>query len=99
MRNKVKRLTTAKRLTSEARIFVLALVLGGVALVWAIVENAKIGDFYGFGVLLGALIVITALASYIVTSELCEYEEQKRNKRRIARRIAEEKNNLLTNLH
>ena len=92
MKNKAHRLTTAKRLTSEGRRFVLALVLGGVALVWAIIENAKIGDFYGFGVLLGALIVITALASYIVTSELCEYEERKRAKIRIARRLAEEKN-------
>lgn len=92
MRNKAHRFTTAKRITSEARRFVLWLVCFGVALIWAIVENAKIGDFYGFGVLLGALIVVTALASFVITSELCEYEERKQMGRRIARRLAEEKN-------
>lgn len=92
MKNKAHRFTTAKRLTSEGRKFVLVLVLVGVALIWAITENAKIGDYYAFGVLLGALIVVTALASFVITSELCEYEARKQIRRRIARRLAEEKN-------
>ena len=65
--------TTANKITREARIVVALLIASVPILAWWITEAGKLGDIYGQIVLIGALVFISAIGSYIVTSELSDY--------------------------
>lgn len=72
--------TTANKITREARIVVALLIASAFVLAWWITEAGKLGDTYGQLVLIGALVFISAIGSYIVTSELRDIQSRKTRK-------------------
>jgi hypothetical protein len=72
--------TTANKITREARIVVALLIASVFVLAWWITEAGKLGDTYGQLVLVGALVFISAIGSYIVTSELRDIQSRKTRK-------------------
>jgi len=58
------------KITREARLVVSLLVVAVFVLAWWITEAGKLGDTYGSFVLIGALVFVSAMASFIVTDEV-----------------------------
>ena len=69
-KEKMKMKKHINKITKEARLVVSLLIVSVFVLAYWITEAGKLGDIYGSFVLLGALVFVSATASFIVTDEV-----------------------------